>query len=350
MFNFIGNLKKINFPFSNLEVYFDLGTSTTRIAIKDKGIVLREPTYLGYNTRTKEHIFFGKEAKTILGKTPEFIKIIRPVIGGVVSDFDAEVSLIKNFLEKSVFLYFSNHLIKPAITAIVVVPSVATEIERKAVEEVLLKAGCSEVIVVEKPLLTGAGSSLHIFSHQPNLIADLGGGLIELAIISGGGIVGQKSLKNAAEHMNKLIYNYIYLKYGVILGEATCEHLKIDILNFVNEEKTTTIRGKSLETGLPKSVRVKTSEIKEALLANFNQIIDAIKELIETSPPEVVDEIFKRGIVLSGGLANIKGIDNFFANEIKIDVFCAENPLDATINGIMKIAKNRNDLVRLRIQ
>jgi rod shape-determining protein MreB len=150
--------------------------------------------------------------------------------------------------------------------------------------------------------------------------------------------------------MNRLIYNYIYLKYGIILGEATCELLKIELLNFDNLEKATTIRGKSLETGLPKSIRIKTSDVKEALLTSFNQIVDGIKELIETSPPEILDELLKRGIILTGGVANIKGIDNFFANELKIDVSCVENVQDTTINGLVKLSQHFEDLLKLTIR
>lgn len=349
MFNFIQILKKIKLPFSYIELYFDLGTSQTKIGIKDKGVILRESTYLGFNSRIREFIFFGKEAKSIVGKTPDFIKITRPVVNGVISDFDAEVALIRKFLEQSVYLYFSNKLIKPPIRAISVVPTVATEIEQKAVEEALVKAGASEVYLIEKSLATASGCNVDIFSHQPNLIVDLGGGLIELSIISSGGIVSQKTLKTAGDHMNKLIYNYIYLKYGVILGEATCETLKIDLLNFINDEKTTTIRGKSLETGLPKSVRITTSDIKEALLSNFNQISDGIKELIENSPPEILDELLKRGIILTGGLAQIEGIDRFFSNEIKIDVYRIEDVQNATINGLMKLSKNFDNLSKLAV-
>ncbi|PIS15636.1 hypothetical protein COT62_02670 [Candidatus Roizmanbacteria bacterium CG09_land_8_20_14_0_10_41_9] len=351
MFNFIEKIGKIKLPFfSGAELYFDLGTSTTRIAVKDKGIAYKEPTYLGYNSKIKEFIFFGKEAKTILGKTPDFIRIVRPVVNGVISDFDAEVSLIQKAMEKAVQPYFSNLLLKPPFQAFGIVPSVATEIEQKAAEEALLKAGCSGVSLIEKPIATAAGCNFNIFSHQPNLIVDLGGGLIEMAIVSGGGIVNQKTLKNAGDHMDKLIYNYVYLKYGVILGESTCESLKTNLLHFQKEEKTATVRGKSLESGLPKSIRIKTSEIREALLTHLNQILDGIKELIEGSPPETIDEIFKRGIMLTGGLANIKGIDGFFANEIKIDVICAENPDDVTIHGLMKIAKNKEHLSKLVIR
>lgn len=348
MFNFIQNIRKIKLPFfSHLDLYFDPGTSQTKIAIKDKGIALREPTYLGYNSKIKEYIFFGKEAKSVLGKTPDFIKIVRPVVSGVISDFDAEVALIRKFLDQSVYLFLSNNLIKPPIRSISVVPTIATEIEQKAVEEALLKAGSSQVYLIEKSLATAAGCNINIFSHQPNLIADLGGGLIELSIISSGGIVAQKSLKTAGDSMNKLVYNYVYLKYGVILGEATCESLKIDLLNFANEEKTTAIRGKSLETGLPKSVRITSADIKEALLTSFNQISDGIKELIENSPPEILDELLKRGIILTGGLAQINGIDRFFANELKIDVYCIDDVQNATINGLLKLGKNFQQIAKL---
>lgn len=349
MFNFIQNLRKIKLPFlSTFDVCFDLGTSYTRIAVKDKGIVLREPTYLGLNTKVKEYIFFGQEAKSILGKTPEFVKIIRPVVNGVISDFDAQAMLIRHFLQVAVFPYFNKYsFLKPRLKAIASVPPIATEIEKKAVEEVLLKVGFSTVSIVEKALATASGCGFDLFSHTPHLIADLGGGLIELSIISGGGIVAQKTLKNAGDHMNSIIGNYAYLKYGIILGDATCEHLKTQLLTFSNEDKAILVRGKSLENGLPKSVKMRSSDIKEALLNNFNQIIDTIKELIELSPPEIVDSIFNQGIVMSGNLAKIPDIDKFFASELKIDAIIVSRPTDATIDGLLRIAKNEEELIKL---
>lgn len=350
MLHFIRNLRKIKLPFlSYTQLYFDLGTSVTKIAIKDKGIVSRESTYLGLNSRMKEYIFFGREAKSIVGKTPDFIKIVRPVVNGVISDFDAEVAFLNKLMDQSVYVYYKNSLVKPPQYAIAIIPSIATEIEQKAVEEALLKAGASHVYLIEKSLATAMGCNLNIFSHQPNLIVDLGGGLIELAIISSGGIVAQKTLKTAGDHMNRLIYNYIYLKYGIILGEATCETLKIDLLTFSNENKTTTIRGKSLETGLPKSVRITTEDIKEALLTNFNQITDGIKELIENSPPEILDELLKRGIILSGGLAKINGIEQFFSRELKLDVFAVDDVQNATINGLIKLGSSMENVMKIAL-
>jgi rod shape-determining protein MreB len=343
-------LKKIKLPFlTNFEVYFDLGTSITKMAIKDKGVILREPTFLGYNSRIKDYSFTGTEAKTILGKTPDFIKVIRPIVSGVISDFDAEVFLLQKFLERSVALYSTNKILKPMMTGIATVPTIATEIEQKAVREVLLKIGMSQVLLVERALATASGVGLNIFSYEPTLIADLGGGLIELAIVGSGGILSHKTFKNAGDQMNKIIFNYVYLKYGIILGETTCEQLKIEILNFKNIEKIVVIRGKSLENGLPKSVKIKSSDINEALLTNFNQIIDGIKELIETSPPEVVDEVMKKGIILAGGLSRIEGIAEFFQGELKIKVYVSDKYEYTTINGLMKLTSNEETFAKILI-
>jgi len=351
IFNFIKKISKIQIPFlSGINLCFDLGTTTTRIAIENKGIIAREPTYLGYNTRIKEFIFFGKDAKSIVGKVPPYIHIVKPVVSGVIVDFDAQVALIKNFFENNVMLYYKNYLIKPIFNALIAVPPIATEIEIKAVEEAFIKVGFSNIFLIEKPLANASGCNVDIFSHQPNLIIDLGGGLIELAIVGGGGIIGVKSLKTAGEHMNKLIYNYLYLKYGIILGESTCENLKITLMNFENEDKTVAIRGKSLETGLPKTIRVKTTDIKEALLTNFNQIIDNIKELIESSPPEILDELLKRGLILVGGLSRIKGIDKFLSRELKINVFINDLYEDTTIEGLLKLTKEPKIVAKLAMK
>lgn len=349
MFNFI---KKIRIPLpSYMGVYFDLGTSYTRIAIKDKGIVLREPTFIGLNIKDKEYVFFGQEARAIMGKVPQFIKIEKPIVNGIISDFDAESVLLQNYLQKSIAPYISNYIfLKPGFEAGVAVPVSATEIEQKAVEEIMYKIGASKVLLFEKAIATATGCGLNVFIHKPVFIIDMGGGLIEISVISGGGIVTQKTLKNAGDHMNKLIYNYIYLKHGIILGDATCENVKIKLLNFVGREDALTVRGKSLETGLPKSVRVKSSDIKEALLSNINQVVDAIKEVVELSPPEVVDELYERGITLTGGLANTDGIDTFFSEELNIRVHIAENKDTSTISGLLKIGRRKDVVERLKVQ
>ena len=345
MNNFIENFKKLKLPsFASLQVCFDLGTSTTRIGIVSKGIALKEPTCLGLNKRNHEFIFFGQEAKLIIGKVPEFITIVKPMVNGIISDFDAQVALIRKFLQIAIDPYSSGNLFKPQIEIIAAYPSIATEIEQKAVEEVFYKIGVSKVTLVPKILPTAIGCGFNIFAHKPVFIVDMGGGLIEMGIISGGGTVTYKATKNAGEQMNKLVYNYIYLKHGIILGETTCEEMKINLLTFKDSDKTMVVRGKSLETGLPKSAKIKVTDIKEALLTNLNQISDSIKEIIEGAPPEVVDEIYSNGVVLAGGLAQIPGIDTFFKQELKVDIHPSESPLNATISGLLRLAKSKEHL------
>lgn len=350
--NFIQNLRKVRVPiFSSLNVAIDLGTTNIRVGIRDKGITLDEPTVVGRNSKSNEYVFFGNEAKTIMGKVPDFIKIERPIVNSIISSFDGTVALLEKNLQRSVMPYLSAYpFLKPGIHMHAVVPSTATEIEQKAVEEVLQKCGASEVSIYEKAVVTGIGCGFNIFVHHPVCIIDMGGGIIEISILSGGGVVLQKTLKTAGEHMNKIIYNYLYLKHGIMIGENSCEELKINLANFTTEDKMMLVRGKSLETGLPKSVKVRSSDVKESLLTSFNHILDAMKEVVELAPPEVVDELYKNGVILTGGLAQIPGLDAFFSAELNLPVKIAEQKQHATINGILKVCRRAEQVHKLRIQ
>lgn len=348
--NFISKLSKFQLPFlMGFRLYFDFGTSKTEIAIKDKGIVLKEATALGFNKRIHEYIFFGNEARAIIGKVPDFISIVHPMVNGVISDFDGQVALIKKFISRGVSPYRRSQFIRLNFAALSAVPSIATEIEQKAVEEVLFKAGASQAHLIEKPLANAVGAGFNIFAHRPIFIIDLGGGLIEIAIISGGGIVIQKTLKTGGENMNKLIANYCYLKHGIVLGDITCNELKEKLFNFVDKDTTMVVRGKSLETGLPKSVKIKSSDIKEALLPQIHQVIDAAKEVVEAAPPEVIDAVYESGIILVGGLAQIPGLDSFMARELKLETHAYNHPEDTTIRGLVKIGESREMLSKLKI-
>lgn len=352
MKHIIPDFEKINIPLlSYFHVYFDLGTANTRISIKDKGIVLSEPTILGYNKKIHEYIFFGKEAKQVVGKVPDYIEIQRPIINSVISNFDGEAALLRTCVQRSVFPYVNKFMfLKPAMAASAAVPSTATEIELKAVEEVLYKIGMSHVSLYEKQLVTALGCGLDIFLHNPVFLIDMGAGLITLSIVSGGGVVTEKTLKNAGDHMNKLIYNYVYFKHALVLGESTCEEIKITLLNYVGEEKSMTVRGKSLETGLPKTAKIKTSDVKEAVSATMQQIADTAKEVIELSPPEMVDEIFKHGIILTGGMATIPGIETYLGKELDLTVKKSEQKEHATINGLVRLARRKEHARTLKIR
>lgn len=350
MLHFIQNLLKNISPFTQLKVAFDLGTHTTKMGLKGKGIILREPTCAALRTQPiREYIFFGTEAKQIMGKTPEFLHVIKPIVNGIVSDFDTEVALLRYYIEKAVVPYTRTLFIKPSIHAITAVPTTATEIEQKAVEEALLKSGCSSVTMIKKPLATVAGVGFNVFFHKPHLVVDIGAGVTEISVISGGGVVSHKSLKQAGDYMDKVIANYIHLKHGVILGEATCEKLKIACLNFSDTEVTELVRGKSLENGLPKSLKIRSSELREALTPTYTLIIDTIKELIELSPPEVVNDIYQEGILLTGKAALIPGFSAFISNELKMEVITPEHASEATIYGLLKLADAPEHLKTVRI-
>ncbi len=350
MLHFIQNFLKSISPFTQLIVVFDMGTHTTKIGLKEKGVLLREPTCAALRTQpTREYLFFGTDAKQIMGKTPEFLHIIKPMVNGIVSDFDTEVALLRYFIDKAITPYTKSLLIKPPIHAIAAVPATATEIEQKAVEEALLKSGCSYVSMIKKPLATAAGAGFNVFFHKPHLVVDIGAGITEISVISGGGIVSYKSLKQAGDYMDKVIANYIHLKHGIVLGETTCEKLKIACLNFGETEKTELVRGKSLENGLPKSVKIKSSELREALTPTYTLIIDTIKELLEISPPEIVNDIYQEGILLTGKAALIPGFSAFIAAELKIEVVVPEHASEATVYGLLKIGDSPEHLKTVRI-
>ncbi len=334
-----------------LDVVIDLGTSNTRIGIFEKGIVLREPSYIGLNKKTNEYLFFGTEAKEIYGKAPNFIEVTKPIEHSIISDFDSTVLLVRHFTQKGVHPFFGTRgLLRSKLSCYSVAPTSSTEVEQKAIIESLMKADMGSVSIIEKPLATAAGAKLQIFSKNPLFIIDMGGGLIEIAVIIMGGIVAYKTIKLAGEHMDKLIYNYLHLKNGIIIGEQTAEHLKIALFNLTDENNMLTVRGKSLENGLPKSIRVKSSEIREALINNFNQIVDTIKELMETIPPEIIDGIIKNGATITGGLANIKGLESYISNELKIPVTIPDNPQDATINGLLHLLQDKERFNKLFIK
>lgn len=353
MRNIVSKLKQFNFNtgllFKPTSVAVDVGTAMTRFGIEEKGIVLREPTFVGKNTRTNHVIFFGSEAKDILGKSPEYIVISKPFEHSIISDFDATVSLLSELLKKSVLPYYRSNLIKKGLAAYAVVPTSSTEVEQRALQEALIKSGFQSAYLIERPIAAAFGADIQIFSNQPAFVMDIGAGSVELAVITMGGIVCSKVMKLGGDHMDKLIYNYLHLKYGLIVGEQTAETLKIKLFSLLDSKEVFPVRGKSLENGLPKSVRVTAADIREALATCVNQIVDGIKELIETIPPEIVDGLIKSGIVMTGNMAYIPGLDKYVSNEVKLPVIRARKPEDATVLGLMKLIEEPTSLKRVII-
>jgi rod shape-determining protein MreB and related proteins len=334
---------------AHTKVGLDIGTAFTRIAIHEKGIVLREPTFVGHNVRTGQALFLGEEAKQIYGKAPEFIKIIKPFENSIISDFDATVSLVQAFLKKAVYPYYHASFIRKGLAAYAPVPTSSTEVEQKALQEALIKAGFQEAYLVDKPVVTAIGAGYDVFSNKPVFVIDLGAGSVEMAIIIMGGIVSSRVLKIGGDHMDKLIYNYLHLKYGLIVGEQTAELLKNDLYALNDSKEVKAVRGKSLENGLPKSVRVSAADIREALSVPLNRIIDGIKELIESAPPEIIDGMIRSGAVLTGSLAKVPDIDQFIMREVKMPVVVAKDPEDATIRGIASLFNDPEHMKRVII-
>ncbi len=313
----------------------------------EKGIVLRESTYVGHNQRTGEALFLGEEAKNIFGKAPEYIKIIKPFENSIISDFDATVSLVHAFLKKAVHPYTHTSFIRRGLIGYAPVPTSSTEVEQKALQEALIKAGFQKAYLVDRPVVTALGAGYDVFTSKPVFVVDMGAGSVEMAIILMGGIVHSRVLKIGGDHLDKLIYNYLHLKYGLIIGDLTAEQLKIELYALDDSKSFKAIRGKSLENGLPKSVRVTSADIREALSVPLNRIIDSMKELIETAPPEIIDGLIRSGAILTGGLAQVPGIDQHIMKEVKMPVVVAKEPLDATIRGIMSLFAHEDKLKRV---
>lgn len=334
--------------FKPVDIAIDFGTSTTRIGIDGKGMVLSEPSYIGLNTKTHEYIFFGTEAKQIYGKTPQFISIIKPVENSILSDFDASIALIDHFTRLSVFPYYTkNRFIRTGLSAYISTSQSSTEVQQKALIEAVKRVGYVNAYLIERPFLAASGAGYQIFGNKPICIIDMGAGSVEIAVIIMGGVVGSKTIPVGGDYLDAQITSYIHLKYGILTGDLTIQNVKESLLHFGGENNTMSIRGKSLENGLPKSIRVSTNDIREAVSTSINQIIDGIKEIIETIPPEIVDGIFKSGIILTGGGALSQGIDHFIGSEVKIPVISATKPENATIQGLLQLMTQKNLLPRI---
>lgn len=325
-------------------VAIDLGTSMTRMAIIGKGIVLKEATYIGQHSQQGTYLFYGDEARLMYGKTPQFIQVIKPLEGGILSDFDGCVALLEHFMQKAILPYYKNaSLIKPGMKAFIAIPSSATEVEQKATKEAFRKVGFTSVHLTLKPYAFASGARGSIFHHMPLFVADISAGLTEIAVVISGGIVSSKTITMGGNYMDRQLQHYLQLKYGVVIGEQTTSLLKDRLLNLQGTNDSQTARGKSLETGLPKSLKVTASDVREATATSINHIVDAVREVIESIPPELVDGVVQKGLVLTGGLSQVPGIADYISKEIKIPVSVAEHPEMATINGLIRLARQKGE-------
>jgi rod shape-determining protein MreB len=325
------------------DVGLDLGTSHIRVYLKNRGLVFNEPSIVAINKRTAQIVSFGQPVIKMIGKTPPHLQIVKPLVSGIVSDFEVTEKLLRLIFEK-IFRQKPGFLIRPRV--VVAIPLDVTEVEKKSIEDVIYQAGAREVFLVERPMAAAIGAKLPVHESIGNLIVELGAGLSEIAVISLSGVVTSKSLKIGGETLNKNIMQYLKEKFGILIGEQTAEEIKIKIGSAMPLDKSEElkVKGRDLVTGLPKEIIVNDNQIKEAIIPFVKQITESISNTIEKTPPELVKDIYERGVVLSGGGALLKNLDKFIQKKIDIPVQIVDDPIMSTIRGTGYILEDFENL------
>lgn len=367
------------------DIGIDLGTSNTLIYVRGKGIVIREPSVVAIHKKSKKIVAIGTEAKKMVGKTPASIITVRPLRGGVISDFDATTAMISHYIQgvHEVGNLLPVGFAKPKV--VIGIPSSVTEVERRAVWESALNSGARAAFLIEEPMAAAIGEGVSVFAPTGVMVVDIGGGTTEIAIISLGGIVISKSLKIAGDDMDSAIIHYIRLRHGLLIGEKTAEDIKIAIGSAyetkskiknqklkmtaaekensqaigeedgVNVEKEkigdrlAVIRGRDIETGLPKSLRVSEVEIREGLAPVLAQIIQGVADVLEEAPPEMTSDILEHGILLTGGGSKLPGLNHLIVDRIKIPVISSDDPLTSVARGTGKVLEDDTLLQRVKV-
>jgi len=313
------------------DIGIDLGTVSTLICDKEKGILLNEPSVISMYTMNKEKFAVGKDAKDMIGRAPIGVEVVNPLKDGVISDFDYAQLMLRDFVKQ---INTDKSLMR--LRAIIGVPSDVTEIERRAVREVAMAAGSKEVLLIEEPMASAIGAGISVEEPSGAMIVDIGGGITEIAVISLGGIVMSKSIRVAGDDIDDAIKNYIKREYNIVIGIRTAEEIKINI-GTVNKNKKIekmNIKGRDLVTGLPKAISIDSYEIQEVMREIIDLLIDAIKYSIERTPPELIQDIRKSGIMLAGGGALLDGFKELIEENMGMSVNLAEDPVNTVIKGI----------------
>ena len=325
------------------DVGLDLGTANTLVFVKNKGIVINEPSVVAINTTNSEILAVGNEAKQMIGRTPGTIVAIRPMKDGVIADFDTTQAMLRYFIKKASKSFWGG---RPRV--VVCVPSGVTEVEKRAVMESTIAAGAKErdAYLIEEPMAAAIGSGLPIEDPTGSMVVDIGGGTSEVAVISLGGVVTSKSLRVAGDELDEYIVNYVKKEFNLAIGERSAEDIKLNIGCVFDAPKTVKmgVRGRDLITGLPKTIELSSYEVNIAILEPVNAIIDAIKSTLEKTPPELASDIMEAGIMLTGGGALLKGLDQLISQETGMHVRVAEDPLDCVALGTGIVLEHINAL------
>jgi rod shape-determining protein MreB len=339
-------LKSLLSMFSN-DLAIDLGTANTLVYAKNKGIVVREPSIVAVNKINNQVEAVGKEAKEMLGRTPGNIVAIRPMKDGVIADFEVTEKMIKYFIEKA---HGRRFLVKPRI--VISVPSEITQVEKRAVKDSALRAGATEVYLIEQAMAAAIGAGLPITDPTGNMIVDIGGGTTDVAVISLAGIVYSRSVRVAGNEMDDAIIQYIKRKYNLLIGERTAEQVKMEIGSAfpLDEEMTMEIKGRDLVEGVPKTLIVSDEEIREALSETVATIVEAVRVALERTPPELSADIMDKGIIIAGGGSMLKNLDKRLREETGLPVTLAEDPLACVALGTGQMLTDFNLLRKISIE
>ncbi len=335
-----------NMSFIGRDMAVDLGTANTLVYVRGRGVVLNEPSVVAINQTSGGILAVGADAKRMIGRTPGNIVAIRPLKDGVIADFDTTERMLRYFIQK---VHKRRHLAKPRI--VVCVPSGITGVEQRAVKDAGYAAGARKVYIIEEPMAAAIGAGLPVHEPMGNMVVDIGGGTTEVAVISLGGIVTAQSIRVGGDELDNAIIHYVKKEYSLLLGERTSEEIKMAIGSAfpIPDEPHAEIRGRDLVSGLPKTIVVSAEEIRKALEEPVNQIVDAVKTTLDKCPPELSGDIMDRGIVLTGGGALLKGLDERLKHETGMPILIADNPLDSVALGSGKCVEEFEALQQVLI-
>ena len=312
------------------DIGIDLGTANTLVYVRDRGIVLREPSVVAVQSGTSRVLAVGEEAKKMLGRTPGSIVAIRPLKAGVIADFEITEAMLRYFIQK---VHNRRRWVRPRV--IIAVPSGITEVEKRAVKDSALHAGAREVFLIEEPMAAAIGVGLPVQEPAGNMVVDIGGGTTEVALISLAGIVCSRSVRVGGDEMDESIIQHLKRTYNMLIGERTAEDIKIGLGSAIpmEEETTMDVKGRDLVTGLPRTISVTSEEVREALLEPVSAIVDAVRITLERAQPELSADLVDRGMVLAGGGGMLRGLDKMIAAETNLPVHIADDPLSAVAEG-----------------
>lgn len=331
--------------FSN-DVAIDLGTANTLIWMKGKNIVLNEPSIVAFDRTSKHIIAIGREAQSMVGKTHRDIMIIRPLRDGAIADFEITEGMLRAFIRKVSMSW------QPARRVVVCVPSGITEVEKRAVRDSCEHAGAKEVHLIAEPMAGAIGIGLNVHEPVGNMIVDIGGGTTEIAVIALSGIVADRSIRTAGDKMTESVVQYFRKTHNILIGDRTAEMIKCEVGSAVplEEEIEIEVKGRDLVSGIPRMIRVSSEDIREALSEAVSKIVNTVLNLLESTPPELSADIFDRGIMLTGGGALLKGLDERLRRETSLPVHVAEDPLSAVVRGTGKVLENLNEYAAVLIK